>query len=589
MTHQSYLLLGEGDFTFSLDMCRYLASLSIDEESKAAEDAAASSSSPPTTSVSITCTGVDTIQELSDKYKDIEFILRNIRSSGTKEENTEKANTSGMLHVNTTILHGINAVQAECSSGETNDDSQKNAIDQKFDDVLFHHPHLGTEDAQLHSRFLQHFFHAALQRWMKPKTGLLHLTLVDGQCSRWKCIEGAEKHGLVLLRRKEFMAPPPPTLTSESVENGGSNKTYYELRRHQSGKSFANRRRMQGESVQNVQNESETLVFGRACNYSSIIPTPGDFANNSLGLLPWETLKNGCINETAETQEEENEMESASTTTAVVSTTDTVSSNGNGDPYPCPHCPKSFQQHRSLKNHMMNSHPDCEEVRAWKLEKKNKKKKGKKRKLSINEATECLHVGDKGNGNSSMQQSDIHVKNDIVATVKPRDSNDDGLQGPTWICVICASHSQDQPARQFPHRQALLDHQRAKHLGAHSTIKPDWCQEVVGNGTGTTKEEKDDTTEHCSIHSAKPFVLGSCPICDLPYFSELDKLRHEMEFVPSPSVITDIISQSATNVDALRLDNDQSNDFKCVYCSKQFCDRRAQLQHQNFCSLQNPF
>ncbi|KAL7526451.1 hypothetical protein ACHAXR_001495, partial [Thalassiosira sp. AJA248-18] len=359
IVQESYLLLGEGDFTFALDMCRYIAaSLSIDQE-----NAAPATATPPHTSaasprsVSITCTGIDTLEELHDKYKDIDFILRNIRSCCSKQQAVDDA-----ILVDTTILHGINAVQAECDN--SNKDDSNNIIRTSYDHVLFNHPHLGTENSQLHSRFLQHFFHASSKRWMKAETGLLYLTLVNGQCSRWKCIEGARKHGLVLLRRGEFVAPPSPPISSD----GG--KTYYSLRRHQSGRSFANRRRMQGgESRQHdAQNESETLVFGRACDY------PTTVATKIIGQLPWETANNCAVDATTDTQNNVNETVTAATPTSK------MSSDDGGNTYPCRHCSKSFQEQRSLKNHMICLHPDCEEVRTWKSE-KSTKKKNKKRKL----------------------------------------------------------------------------------------------------------------------------------------------------------------------------------------------------------------
>lgn len=88
-SNKSYLLLGEGDFTYSLDMCRYIASLpsNITTITTAAgsesieETSQCESHHHPhhTSSFSITCTGVDTLEELRAKYKDIDFILRKIR------------------------------------------------------------------------------------------------------------------------------------------------------------------------------------------------------------------------------------------------------------------------------------------------------------------------------------------------------------------------------------------------------------------------------------------------------------------------------------------------------------------------------
>ena len=270
LTSTSFLLLGEGDFTYSLDLCRFMAASSsaMGNENATATGAIVNGH----VSISITCTGIDTLRELRNKYKDIDFVLRNIRKCNNIQSRIE-----------TKILHGVNAVEAECNNNDI--DPSDKTVCQSFDHVIFNHPHLGTEDAQLHSRFLHHLFHACVKRWMKPRTGLLYLTLVNGQCARWKCIEGAMEHGLVLLRRGPFCPPPPPPLSITNIDGDSSeNKmgiTYYNLRRHQSGRSFANRRTMQSNDGASQNNGSETLVFGRDSNNDQAA---------DIDLLPWKLI-----------------------------------------------------------------------------------------------------------------------------------------------------------------------------------------------------------------------------------------------------------------------------------------------------------
>ena len=78
----------------------------------------------------------------------------------------------------------------------------------------------------------------------------MYVTSVKGQCDRWKCVEGAKIQGLISLRRSELCVPPPPVHNSINAMNDedgvyiGKGKTYYSLRRHQSGRSFAKGRRM---------------------------------------------------------------------------------------------------------------------------------------------------------------------------------------------------------------------------------------------------------------------------------------------------------------------------------------------------------
>lgn len=176
----------------------------------------------PSTTTSIVCTGIDTLDELREKYRDVDSVLARIRScGGGGDGDDDDATTAGggtaraRQSFDVAIVHGVNAVRADSSSSADCDGGGGGALDRStttaFDHVIFNHPHLGTEDARLHSRFLRHLFHAASERWMAPGSGLLHLTLVRGQCERWGCVEGASWRGLRLLRRGDFRPPPPAT------------------------------------------------------------------------------------------------------------------------------------------------------------------------------------------------------------------------------------------------------------------------------------------------------------------------------------------------------------------------------------------
>jgi hypothetical protein len=504
----SYILLGDGDFTYSLDMCRYLAALS---DSSSSPDAATSGDGNKSTIRNIThhhdvtCTGVDTSDEVKSKYKDADFVLKNILPINRKQPGNTEQSAS---RVNTKIVHGVNAVQPTTCD--------RTSSLQHFDNVLFHHPHLGIEDAQLHKRFLLHFFHAATHRWMKPNGGLLYLTLVRGQCGRWDCIRGAERHGLVLLRRGKFCPPPPPLSSKE--------KTYYQLRRHQSGKSFANRRIMQGEkcAVENDDDgESETLVFGRSCDYPS---TSSSSLDDNVGMLPWENAE--TLRSITKEEKSSNDDDVGSRSIATPSS--------SADPYPCNYCTKSFLEERSLKNHIICSHPDCNEAIAW----AQKKKKGKKRKLK---------------GSDSL----------LVDEQQEQRSNG----GERLICKICESQKkEDEATRVFPHKQALLDHERAKHSGVHLDIKPDWYKGGEEDCDGVDKKNGNVTPP--SNNSS------SCPICDMTFSSEADRIRHEQDFVP---IATTTDSSGETRAS-------QQTSFQCSYCSKSFREERAKRQHENFCS-----
>jgi len=533
----SYLLLGDGDFTYSLDLCRYIASLSH-QTSNATDE---------TVVYSVTCTGVDTIEELRCKYKDADFVLKNIRQCSNHDDVSGESENEGSIKLTTRILHGINAVQAEDCKNNGDDTQQQSSPLRHFDHVMFHHPHLGKEDAQLHSRFLHHLFYAADKRWLKHKNdvscdtrnsnnetssgGLLYLTLVNGQCARWKCIEAAKKHGFVLLRRSPFN--PPPAVASNTT-------TYYQLRRHQSGKSFAKRRRMQQQSHEKKHayglsdNDSETLVFGRVCEYEHLASDDKNYTSNDeqhhrIGLLPWE-----------------------SNNTPLITPINQTNRPSNSSLFPCLYCTKTFSEERSLKNHMLNTHPDCKEVASW-AAKKSKKNKKHKVKVSVG----CDREGtNKANSEESAQQHEVSTEvNNIEAPV---------------ICSICEEVRLKDPSvnetpRTFPHMQALLDHQRAKHFGSHSDIKPDWCNSC---------DSEAQTDRHGNTEGSNSISnLGSCSICGMSYSSEAEKLQHELEFVPYPSLQSTSGEPKHALIDS----------FKCKYCSKSFKGVRAQQQHENFC------
>ena len=522
-------------------MCRYLATTLSDDHDNT------------TTTYDVTCTGVDTSDQVKYKYKDADFILRNIDAINNNKVSSSTAKNN---RVQTRLVHGVNAVQPTTTSNDNNNNQHSEASSalQHYDHVLFHHPHLGTEDARRHKRFLLHFFHAANKRWMKPNGGLLYLTLVRGQCERWDCIMGAGRHGLVLLRRGKFCPPPPPLVVNESdnSDNNSSSskkddrrvKTYYQLRRHQSGKSFANRRIMQVEtttttSCDNVDDdgESETLVFGRCCDY----PSTFSLEDSNIGMLPWE---NAILNDAASAEL------SVSSKCNIADSSKPVDSSIAA--HPCNYCTKSFHEQRSLKNHIICSHPHCDEAIAWANSKKDKK--GKKRKLkrttsSSDRSTSSDHL------NENQQQ--LTQQQDIMATGEQQ-----------IVCKICESQKtvgeEDQPMRIFPHLQALLDHQRAKHSGVHKDIKPDWYD---GGEENISEEQPNEETAS---------IIGSCPICDLAFFTEGERISHEQDFIPAAtSSSTDGSDETGKTTQA---------SIKCTYCSKTFREVRAKLQHENFCS-----
>jgi hypothetical protein len=270
----SILTLGDGDFTYSLDLATYL-----------------SRSAPPNIEykgIRFIASGIDSHAEVLDKYRDSPFVLGKLADFSSS-------------HLDISVQHGVNAILT------ARPPEPPEAIG-KIDHVMFHHPHLGTEDALLHSRFLYHFFHSCVHGWMKVSLSFLHLTLVAGQCERWKCLEAAASQGLVLLQRTPFVPPP--------VENA-----YYHYRRHQTGKSFVSRT-----------SGSETLIFGRDGNPTSIQLL-------SRGIFSWSL-------------------------TTTIKTDGKIQGEPKIKPISCPHCDREFKEERSLRCHIRDRHPDGPEKRS---------------------------------------------------------------------------------------------------------------------------------------------------------------------------------------------------------------------------------
>ena len=293
----SYLTLGDGDFSYSLDLCRFLASTSSSKVASAAAH--------------VTCSGIDSSDEVRAKYRDADSILRKISSLDQCHVAKRRAKKRRRLANNTEgesspavdpkplsvrVEHGVNSIIMPGRNAELNTCNNR-----CYQHVIFNHPHIGHESAALHRRFLAHLFHTVDQHWLAPR-GVFHLTLVRGQAGRWNCLEAAAKHGFSLLNRDAFRPPPPPSSRSTL-----GTETYFKSRRHQSGRSFATR-----------SEGSETLTFGRICDEKK---------RYVARHLPWQNIPQ------TEIKTEDSLLQ-------------------------CPHCARSFRDERARKNHIKCSHPN---------------------------------------------------------------------------------------------------------------------------------------------------------------------------------------------------------------------------------------
>ena len=258
-----FLTLGDGDFSWSLDFGRFLASSTTFFEYN----------------IRLIATGIDSLQTLSEKYRDSNYTIREMK----------RLNENSINALQVDVYHEVNAIIPPGSSI---------SLMGKGHFVIFNHPHLGTENAELHAKFLSHLFYSVNKFWLSP-SGLFYLTLANGQYERWNCSDAALRNGMDLVERAAFDSSPSIILNPA-----------YEHRRHQSGKSFASRT-----------SGSETYSFARRSDKEI------RFLRNIS--LPWFSVSFGKDND----------------------------SNPSTQPsYVCSICAKAFSEHRSLKNHVASVH-----------------------------------------------------------------------------------------------------------------------------------------------------------------------------------------------------------------------------------------
>ena len=295
------LTLGDGDFTFSLDLRNYCSELIV----------------KPAEVIHIVATSFDNEVELVEKYVDVKSTLNKLKAPvGTinseislvhkdnislLEKRKRKYETSLELKdIEVQIFHGVNAIISATSG--TDELQQKILEDGPFDEVIFNHPHLGTENASLHNKFLSHFFHSCVNHWLSTD-GMLHLSLATGQCERWQTLEAASSQGLKLFHRAPFQSPKP-NLSAQT----------FTPRRHQSGKSFSTR--TEGSEIFSFVTVHQSLDFNLEASWflvSKEQSTSSSHKNKNLFL---------------------------------------------GEIFICQYCDKCFKEDRSRKNHVVSMHMD---------------------------------------------------------------------------------------------------------------------------------------------------------------------------------------------------------------------------------------
>lgn len=431
-TECTYLTLGDGDFTFSYDLCRFLQ----------AEQSLALSAEDFPQRLRIVCSGIDSLCELKAKYKDSVFVLKQIEAlnvscplhgnqhKDTKEKSPKKLKINGTetldannaQHLTVSIHHAVNAI-VPWSDDRTMDQSTVSPSPSlppcNYKYVIFNHPHIGREDAQLHSRFLSHFFYSVKTHWL-ARHGVVHLALVKGQCERWKCIEAAERQGLVLLHRDTFKPPPSPghylqacvkeMKLLEIPSHYQSQKAFqcqFQQRRHQSGRSFASR----------AKDGSETLSFGRKDDLGEIAEMDRH--------LPWQNL----------ILPEGNSKDTSS--------------------LPCPRCGKCFADERARKNHMKCVHAVTNEGEVGSNMVPIVCKLCQDDRVFSSEEALASHTRAKHTGQFTNIKPDWAAKHDLSSSTKTQ--NEFKLKNLVGSCHICGLEYESHAMKEHHYNEFVPD------------------------------------------------------------------------------------------------------------------------------------
>ncbi|KNC80504.1 hypothetical protein SARC_07146, partial [Sphaeroforma arctica JP610] len=93
--------------------------------------------------------------------------------------------------------------------------------DEKFDRIIWNHPHLGVEDFRAHQAAMAHFFDSC--KACLRENGLVYISLVQGQHERWRVLDSADWNDFELVESPALRAGEFPG---------------YEVRRNKTGATF---------------------------------------------------------------------------------------------------------------------------------------------------------------------------------------------------------------------------------------------------------------------------------------------------------------------------------------------------------------
>lgn len=211
------LFLGEGNFSFSHSISQFLFHPPSPSSSLQENPATRFLQLPfeyfnNAQLVQLVATSFDTRDQVVAKYGDGKVLLGNLDRIFNGQNKKSKV---AREQDESRVQHQVNAW-----------DLASIFKDEKFDRIVWNHPHLGTEDFRLHRCLLAHFFASASNQLNDG--GKIIVSLLEGQDERWgiteQCVKGTRSN-FGLEERKKF----------EEGEFPG-----YEPKRNKTGQSFKN-------------------------------------------------------------------------------------------------------------------------------------------------------------------------------------------------------------------------------------------------------------------------------------------------------------------------------------------------------------
>ncbi|KAJ3284212.1 hypothetical protein HDU79_008403 [Rhizoclosmatium sp. JEL0117] len=337
----SVLFLGDGNFSFSLAVCRALFDSPLTLASKDHANARRYLNIPDNVStkhIKILATSFDSRDQLLRKYLEFKDIEKNL----AKFSNNVK------------LLHQINAWELPKYFKAADEAIPRWTLGQRpdgsvgFDTVAWNHPHLGTEDFRLHRFLMAHFFHSvsSVLNNSNPSSSVV-VSLVSGQETRWDLVGQASRSNLILST-----SDSPFPFMEQDWEG-------YVVKRNMHGKSFKNeatKKRMADE----MKSFGFRFVRGSDLEVGEVVPITTAELATKMGVLSVTPAEGVDLADTLvpkyTTPQPAKILDTAPISSKIPTTKEELNSLPAPDPLACPYCLKVFPQLRAYKQHVLQIH-----------------------------------------------------------------------------------------------------------------------------------------------------------------------------------------------------------------------------------------